>query len=188
MGKNPCKVITGPETMLSYLNCFEPKAMMPGAPEKFSVSAIIPKSDTKTLKKIEAAIQAAYEEGQSKLKGNSKSVPPLSSLKTPLRDGDTDRPDDPAYANSYFVNANSSSAPEVVDADCNPIINRADAYSGCKGRVSITFYAYNINGGARGIAAGLGNIQVLEKGTPFGSRSSAEDDFSNDDDDDDFLD
>ena len=29
------------------------------------------------LKKIEAAIQAAYEEGESKLKGNGKSVPSL---------------------------------------------------------------------------------------------------------------
>ena len=54
-----------------------------------------------------AAIQAAYDEGQSKLKGNGKSVPALSALKTPLRDGDTERPDDEAYANAYFVNANS---------------------------------------------------------------------------------
>ena len=38
---------------------------------KYSVSLIIPKSDTKTIEKIRAAIQAAYEEGQGKLKGNS---------------------------------------------------------------------------------------------------------------------
>ena len=49
------------------------------------------------IDKIQAAIQVAYEEGQSKLKGNGKSVPALSVLKTPLRDGDTERPDDEAY-------------------------------------------------------------------------------------------
>lgn len=40
------------------------------------------------MEKIKAAIQAAYEEGQSKLKGNGKSVPALSAIKTPLRDGE----------------------------------------------------------------------------------------------------
>ena len=113
---NPTKVITGPETRWSYANVWDAKSINGGAP-KFSVSLIIPKSDTKTLEKIRAAIQAAYDEGQSKLKGNGKSVPALSALKTPLRDGDTERPDDEAYANAYFVNANSGTAPGIVDAD-----------------------------------------------------------------------
>ena len=97
---NPTKVITGVNTRWSYVNAWEPKSINGGAP-KYSVSLIIPKSDTKTLEKIRAAIQAAYEEGQSKLKGNGRSVPALSALKTPLRDGDAERPDDEAYANSY---------------------------------------------------------------------------------------
>ena len=103
---NPTKVITGVNTRWSYVNAWEPKSINGGAP-KYSVSLIIPKSDTKTIQKIQAAIQAAYEEGQGKLKGNGKSVPALSVLKTPLRDGDAERPDDEAYADSYFVNANS---------------------------------------------------------------------------------
>ena len=82
---NPTKVITGPETRWSYANVWQPKAIDGGAP-KYSVSLIIPKSDTKTIEKVRAAIQAAYDEGQGKLKGNGKSVPPLSSIKTPLRD------------------------------------------------------------------------------------------------------
>ena len=92
---NPTKVITGPKTRWSYANVWDPKSINGGAP-KYSVSLIIPKSDTKTVEKIQAAIQAAYEEGQSKLKGNGKSVPALSVLKTPLRDGDAERPDDEA--------------------------------------------------------------------------------------------
>lgn len=93
---NPMKVITGPDTRWSYANVWEPKSINGGTP-KYSVSLIIPKSDTKTVAKIKAAIEAAYQEGQSKLKGNSKSVPPLAAIKTPLRDGDIERPDDPAY-------------------------------------------------------------------------------------------
>ena len=85
---NPMKVITGKETRWSYANVWEAKSINGGAP-KFSVSLIIPKSDTATVQKIKAAIQAAYEEGQGKLKGNGRSVPPLSAIKNPLRDGDT---------------------------------------------------------------------------------------------------
>lgn len=84
--KNPTKVITGPKTRWSYANVWDPKSINGGTP-KYSVSLIIPKSDVATVKKIEAAIQAAYEEGESKLKGSSKSVPSLKVLKTPLRDG-----------------------------------------------------------------------------------------------------
>ena len=69
--KNPTKVITGKHTIMSYLNVNEPKTPLGGGTPKYSVSLIIPKSDTATVAKIRAAIQAAYEEGQSKLKGSS---------------------------------------------------------------------------------------------------------------------
>ena len=180
---NPTKVITGPETRWSYANGWQPKAIDGGAP-KYSVSLIIPKSDTKTIEKVRAAIQAAYDEGQGKLKGNGKSVPPLSSIKTPLRDGDVERPDDEAYANSYFINANSASAPGIVDAACQPIIDTSEVYSGVYGRASINFYAFNSNGN-KGIACGLNNLQKIRDGESLGGKSRAEDDFA--DLDDDFL-
>lgn len=179
---NPMKVITGPETRWSYANVWDPKSINGGAP-KYSVSLIIPKSDTKTVEKIKAAIKAAYDEGQGKLKGNSRTVPALSVLKTPLRDGDTERPDDPVYANSYFINANSASAPGIVDADCQPIIDRSEVYSGVYGRASINFYAFNSNGN-KGIACGLNNLQKIKDGEPLGGKSRAEDDFSTEEDDD----
>ena len=179
---NPTKVITGVNTRWSYVNAWEPKSINGGAP-KYSVSLIIPKSDTKTLEKIRAAIQAAYEEGQSKLKGNGRSVPALSALKTPLRDGDAERPDDEAYANSYFVNANSGTAPGIVDADRNPILERSEVYSGVYGRASINFYAFNSNGN-KGIACGLNNLQRIRDGEPLGGKSRAEDDFAEADEED----
>ena len=182
---NPTKVITGVNTRWSYVNAWEPKSINGGAP-KYSVSLIIPKSDTKTSEKIRAAIQAAYEEGQSKLKGNGRSVPALSALKTPMRDGDAERPDDEAYANSYFVNANSGTAPGIVDADRNPILERSEVYSGVYGRASINFYAFNSNGN-KGIACGLNNLQKIRDGEPLGGKSRAEDDFAEEDEED-FLD
>ena len=175
---NPTKVVTG-VVRLSYANVWEPKSINGGA-EKYSVSLIIPKSDTKTLTAIQKAIDAAIEEGRGKFGGK---IPNKAALKLPLRDGDIDRPDDEAYANSYFVNANSTTAPEIVDKSLNPILNRSEVYSGVYARVSVNFYAFNSNGN-RGIACGLGNIQKVRDGQPLGGKTSAADDFASDYEDD----
>lgn len=179
---NPTKVITGVDTRWSYANVWDPKSIN-GSTPKYSVSLIIPKSDKVTIQKIKAAIQSAYEEGESKLKGSGKSVPSLSVIKTPLRDGDLERPDDEAYKNAYFVNANSATAPGIVDADRQQIIDRSEVYSGVYGRASINFYAFNSNGN-KGIACGLNNLQKIRDGEPLGGKASAESDFATDDDDD----
>lgn len=180
------KVITGVDTRWSYANVLEPKPINGGTP-KYSVSLIIPKSDTKTVEKIKAAIQAAYENGQDKLRGSGKSAPALSAIKTPLRDGDLEKPGDEAYRDSYFVNANSSTAPGIVDADRRPIRERSEIYSGVYGRASISFYAYNFSGN-KGIACGLNNLQKIRDGEPLGGRPKAADDFAEEITDDDFLD
>ena len=184
--KNPTKVITGPETRWSYVNVWEPKSLNNG-PERYSISLIIPKTDIETVNDINNATQAAYESGIAKLKGNGRSVPPLSAIKTPLRDGDIERPDDEAYANSYFLNANANNPPGIVDANRKPIMERSEVYSGCYGRASITFYAFNSNGN-KGIACGLNNLQKLRNGEPLDGHTRAEDDFADFDEDDDFLD
>jgi len=176
--KNPTKVVTG-VVRLSYANVWEPKSVN-GGTEKYSVSLIIPKSDTKTIAAINAAVDAAIEEGKGKFGGK---IPNKAVLKLPLRDGDIDRPDDEAYANSYFVNANSTTAPQIVNRQLEPILDRSEVYSGVYARVSINFYAFNSNGN-KGIACGLGNIQKIRDGEPLGSRSNAVDDFATDSDDD----
>ncbi|WP_302968326.1 DUF2815 family protein [uncultured Varibaculum sp.] len=170
--KNPTRVVTG-EVRLSYANLFEAKSIQ-GSKPKYSVSLIIPKSDKATLAKIEAAIDAAIEAGTAKFGGKR---PNKAALKLPLRDGDTER-DDEAYANSMFVNANSTTPPRVVDESLAPILDRSQVYSGCYGRASITFYAFNTNGN-KGIACGLGNVQKLRDGEPLGGgHVSAEEDFA----------
>lgn len=138
-----------------------------------------------TYNKIQAAVKAAYEEGQGKLRGTGKVVPALEDIKLPLRDGD--KKGDDAYKGCWYINANSTTKPGVVDADRQPIIETSELYSGIIGRASITLYAFNTNGN-KGIAAGLNNLQKLSDGTPLGGHSRAEDDFADLDDEDDFLD
>lgn len=179
---NPCKVITGVNTRWSYANVWDPKSINGGTP-KYSVSLIIPKSDTETVESVRAAIKAAYDEGQGKLKGNGRVVPALEAIKTPLRDGDLERPGDDAYKDSFFINANSTTKPDIVDTKCKPIFERSEVYSGVYGRASINFYAFNRNGN-KGIACGLNNLQKVRDGEPLGGRTRAKDDFAIIDDDD----
>ena len=155
-----------------------------GGEEKYSVSLIIPKSDTKTVKDIQAAVDAAIDAGLGKFGGKK---PNKGAIKLPLRDGDVERPDDENYKDAYFINANARTAPQIVNRKVQPILDRDEVYSGCYARVSITLYAFNSNGN-KGIACGLGNIQKLEDGEPLGGRSSATSDFESlDGDDENFL-
>ena len=168
---NKTKVVTG-TVRFSYFNGWEPVSIN-GSKPKYSVSVLIPKSDETTVRKINEAINAAIEEGIAKFGGKK---PNASAIKLPLRDGDLER-DDEAYKGHYFINANSVTAPQIVDTMTNPILDRNEVYSGCYGRVSLNFYAFNSNGN-KGVACGLGNIQKLRDGEPLGGRSSAKDDFT----------
>jgi hypothetical protein len=164
------KVVTG-KVRFSYAHVFTPQASQEGGQPKYSVSIIIPKSDKETVEKINKAIEQAKEENKAVWGGT---VP--KGLKGGLRDGDEEK-DDPAYANSYFINANSSQKPGVVDADLNAILDASEFYSGCFGRASISFFAYNSNG-SKGVGCGLNNVQKLEDGEKLGGASSASDDFA----------
>lgn len=163
------KVVTG-MVRLSYANVHEPRSIE-GQEPKYSASLIIPKSDTATITAVQEAIEEAKELGKAKWGGK---IP--TGLKIPLRDGDEDRPDDAAYADSYFVNANSARKPEIVDLHGARDLGPNDVYSGCYARVSINFFAYSAAGN-RGIGCCLGNIQKLDDGEPLGGFSRAEDDF-----------
>ena len=181
------KVITG-VVRLSYVHVYAPHAANEGADEKYSVSVIIPKTDKATLAKVKAAISAATEKGKTDKWGGK--VP--ANLKLPLRDGDVDREDDEAYADSYFINCTSNNQPGMVDLHCNELIEPDAIYSGVYARVSINFYPFNKSGN-KGLAAGLNNIQKVKDGERLAGGASAESDFSDGfgDDfevDDDFMD
>lgn len=167
------KVVTG-KVRFSYAHVFEAVTIGEGTDKKYSVAILIPKKDKATLAKINAAVEAAKEEGKGKWGGKIPKV-----LKTPLRDGDAEKEDDDNYAGMMFLNASSKRRPEVVDQDLNEILDKEEFYSGCWGRASINFYAFDVNGN-RGIAAGLNNIQKLEDDEKLGGgASSASEDFGN---------
>jgi hypothetical protein len=176
------KLTTG-KVRLSYANIWKPKAMAEGQEAKYSVSLLIPKSDTKTVNAIKSAIKAAAEEAQHTKFGGK--IP--ANLKTPLRDGDDERSDDPSYAGHYFMNCSSKSKPIIVDRRREQITDENDVYSGCFAHVSVNFYAYNTSGN-RGVACGLGNIQKVADGDALsGGRGNIESEFAVLDEDDDFL-
>lgn len=175
---------------LSYPALFEPRGFE-GQEPKYSASLVIPKDDKESLKVIKQAIENA--KAKSLEEGKWKGKLP-SNLKTPVRDGDTEREDDDVYANSYFINANSKYAPAVVGKEKDRATGKAialgedDVYAGCYVNVTINFYGYSAAGN-NGIAAGLGNVQKEADGEHLGGRSSAESDFDFEevDSDDDFL-
>lgn len=172
MAENSTKVVTG-KVRFCYVNVFEPTALNDGDTPKYNICILIPKSDTKTLSAIRNAIEAAKTVGKPKLADKNGKIP--STIKLPLRDGDEERSDDPAYEGMMFINANSTRKPTVVDKDLNPIMSQEEFYSGCYGRASINFYAFNVQ--SKGIAAGLQNLQKLEDGEMLAGGSTAEEDF-----------
>lgn len=179
------RIVTG-LVRFSYVNIFNARSFQDGQEAKYSVQLLIPKKDKEGVAKIRAAINEAVEEGISSVWKGKKP----KNIRLPLRDGDEERADEnPEYEGMLFMNTTSKLQPGVVDKDRIEILDADEVYSGCWGRASISFFAYDQNGN-RGISAGLNNIQKLKEGKRLGgSRTKAEDDFDDDfelDEEDDF--
>lgn len=188
---NGTKVTTN-EVRMSYAQVFEPKAMPGSTDEKYSVSLLIPKSDTDTIQKIEQGIAAAREAGVEKF---GKKFP--TNPKTTFRDGDEERPDDPAYKDHMFLNCTSKTKPGIIKAAPRgsatktiEITDPEEFYSGCYGKAVVNFFAYDSQGN-KGVSAGLNNLMFTRDGEAFAGKAAAEDDFADefeDDDEESFLD
>lgn len=184
MARTATQVITG-NVRLSYLNVFKPRAMAEGQEPKYSACILIPKSDTKTLSAIKAALEAARLSSAGLFNGK---VP--DKLKSPLHDGDGEMPNGGEYGpeakGMWVLNASSKQQPGMVDRRLNPIIDPTELYSGCWARVDINFYPYNVNGN-KGIGAGLNNLQKIKDDEPLGGKSNASSVFEAVEDDEDDL-
>lgn len=172
--------ITIKNVRLSYANVWEPKANLQGD-LKYSASLIIPKNSPEVAE-VKRAINKAAKDNKAKFVDKKGRDIPKEKIRLPLRDGDIDRADEPAYEGCYFINVSSNNAPKIVNRRLKPIVDRSEVYSGCYANVSVNFFGYNTNGNA-GIGAGLGNIQKLKDGEPLGGFSNPEDDFEVLDDD-----
>ncbi len=165
------KIVTG-RARLTFVNIFTPTAMNETQTPKYSICILIPKSDEATIKKINEAIEEVKQKGASLWGG-----PAPYNLKTPLRDGDLERPNYEEYAGHYFINARTTRKPGIFDINRNEILDPTEVYSGCYGRVSLDFYAYN-RAGNKGIAVGLNSVMKLDDGEPLGGVRRSADDFN----------
>lgn len=154
---------------MAYVNCWQPTSKF--GREKYSLVAIIKKTDTDTLDAIQKTIEYVTEKSIDKWGGR---IP--STLRNPLHDGDLEKPDNPVFQNCYYINAKSKDAPQVVDNNVEPITDQSEMYSGCYGNISLIFYGYNC-GGNKGIAVLLGNIQKIKDGPKLNGRVTAREEF-----------
>lgn len=168
--------VTTGKVRASYVHIFTPRVPDNGGEAKYSVTLLIPKSDTATLNALYADIERAKQEGAQKaFNGN---VPP--QCKIPIYDGDGYRPSGEAFGEEckgcMVVTASAKDRPVIVGLDMQEILNPADVYSGCYIRASVNMFAYNSNGN-KGIGCGLNAVQKIEDGAPLTVRISAEEAF-----------
>lgn len=159
---------------LSFCHLDAPWSGSEGNEKKYSVSCIIPKDDSETVSAVRAAIQKAYDEGVPKVWKGAR--PPMKSatFKYPLKDGDDERPDDPAYAGSMFFTA-SSKSPVTVLNRLREVIDPTQAYSGCYAVVSVNFFPFAV--GSKGIGGGLNAVLKYADGEKLGGGGNAAADF-----------
>lgn len=162
--------VTTGEARLSYVHLFKPYAHNQGDKERFSCTILLPKSDTATKARIDAAIEAAKQKGIS---GKWNGVcPPI--VQTPVHDGDGTRPSDgmpfgPECKGHWVFTANADIdyPPEVVDQNGNPMINQSEMYSGVYALVNVEFFPYMF-GGKKGIGCSLGPVKKVRDGEALG--------------------
>jgi len=171
------KVIFGP-CRLSYTHLFEKYTPEGGGEGKYMTNVLIPKSEKKTVAALEKAIDEAKKAG---IVGKWGGKEP-KKLELPLHDGNDK--EDEAYDDCYYVNAKCSTRPGIVDRNKAAITDEEEIYSGVWAYVSVTFFAYDVNGN-KGIACGLNNVMKFKDDERLGGRVSAEADFADIDDDDD---
>ena len=174
---DPMKVLTG-EVRLSYCNLTTPRASQQGGEPKFSVTLLIPKTDTTTKADIDAAINAAAQEALTKTWNGAR--PPV--LKVPIHDGDGVRQSGVPFGDEckghWVITASTKNKPQVVGiANINCELAPSDIYSGMYGRVTIRFFGYS-NSGNKGIGCGLGNVLKTRDGEPLSGQASAASDFA----------
>lgn len=178
------KVITG-KVRFSYVNVFKSRAFQSGQDAKYSVCLLIPKDDKATVKKIRRRDRRGHPGGHRFQVGRQEARQPEAPAARRRRRAGRRGPE---YEGMFFLNANSTQKPGIVDKDLNEILDPDEVYSGSWGRASINFYPFNTNGN-KGVGVGLNNIQKLKDDERLGAaRASAETDFGDgyEDDEDDF--
>lgn len=156
----------------SFCHIWQPQVPQSGGEAKYSLTILIPKTDTATLNIFQHEMEMVKQQGISGVWGGN--MPPI--VKSPLYDGDGVRPSGEPFGEEcrghMVITASSKTAPAVVDVNLQPIINPSEVYSGCYGRVNLNFFAYN-QAGNKGLGCGLNCIQKIEDGESLAGGVSA---------------
>jgi len=171
------ELVTG-QVRLSFVHLFQAYAFQEGQEAKYSTTILLPKTDTATKQRIDAAIAEATKQGVSKTWGGQKPA----KMPIPVYDGDGVRPSDgeafgPECKGCWVFTASSKQPVEIVDTAGNPIINETEVYSGMFARVCVSFFPYAFGGKKKGIGCGLGPVQKVKDGEPLANRTRAADAF-----------
>lgn len=164
--------IVTPMFRVSYPNVREAKMNPLSKRMEYSLNMLFDKKTAKTdLAKIKELTQkvATHKWGAK-----------LPRLENPFRDGDIAKEGkevNPTEKGMYVVRCWSKNPPGVVNASNEVILNHDEIYGGCFCRASVNVYAWEY-AGKFGINLGLGHIQKLKDGDPFGSRTRVEDAFA----------
>lgn len=168
------KISTG-KVRLSYAQVWEPKEQQNGLIQ-YSCALLIKKSDKKTIAKINSTLKAmlADKDVINKLDGKIKGA------NMPLLDGDVNKPEDPVYADCYYINAKAyeGNPPKILDRNKNEIMDKDEVYSGCYCQAVIQFKPYNNN--SRGIRTELLALRKLADGDKLSGTVVSDDDFDDD--------
>ena len=166
------KVITG-RVRFSYAHLAKPRANDKGE-LKFSVTVLLPKSDTATYNALKAAEQAA---GRKKFPGKDEGF--YKALPSTIYDGNGRKLSGdlfgPECKDCWVFVTSSEERPGCVDESLQPLMEAIK--SGDYGRVSVNAYGYE-NSGKRGVTFGLNNVQLLERGESLSGRTDAATDFA----------
>lgn len=163
----------------SYCNLFQPKPPFnnPQGEPKYSVTVLVPKTNTEAKAQIDAAINQAIDAGvSSKWNGVRPPVPAIC-----VHDGDGPRPSDGSSFGEeckgcWVFTASTKNPPFVVDEQVQNIIDPTKVYSGMWGNVNVAFFPYN-NAGKKGIGCGLNGVQKTADGEPLNGQVTAQEAF-----------
>lgn len=171
--------VTINDVRFSYCNLFQPKAPFnnPQGEPKYSVTVLVPKTNTAAKAVIDNAIAQAIDAGvSSKWNGVRPPQPAIC-----VHDGDGPRPSDgSAFGEEckgcWVFTASTKQPPFVVDEYVQNIIDPTKVYSGMWGNVNVTFFAYN-NAGKKGIGCGLNGVQKIRDDEALGGQITAQEAF-----------
>lgn len=159
---------------LSYEHIFTPSAFDDSQEAKYSATLIIPKDHADLPKLKKAFLDAGAEKFPTLFReaGWPKGV--TCALKDADKDttqsGEVLSEKNPAYANSYILQANSTRRPAVYDRNMASLVE-ADGrpYSGCFINVLLGVAGYEFGKVKKGVKAYLNGVQFVADGERFGT-------------------